>query len=309
MTNFLTQKIKAALPDKFKLHLKKILKIQKEYDYCLYVESIDFICNLKCVYCNVDITSKTGKIKENRLDFQPLLKILNEVDKTFLIAISGNGEPFLLPDIIDNIIEVTKKHYVSIVSNFTTENIPEFCERVSPKRIKSIIASLHPQELERKKLTDKYINNFILCREKGFNVDPVIVAYPGQLSEILKKAEFFKQRGVDVKFAEFNGEYEGKKYPGAYTHEQRKELDLGPFIKEKWFQKGKLCNAGFNIGFVHYDGVVFPCTQVKSFSLGNLEQGIQFREKLLVCPLEECRCPINYFDYYLFEKALNKAAK
>lgn len=299
--------MKKMLPRQLKLSLKKALGLQKSYDYCLYLESVDYICNLRCEYCNIHIGSKQGTIRDNVLDFQALIDMLSQQQKKFLIIISGNGEPFLVPHIVDHIVEITKKHYVSIITNLTTDNIDEFCRKVSPKSVNAITASLHIKELERKNLFNKYVENFKLCQKKGFNIQAAEVAFPDLLPEINKYKDKLRQHGIKLGFNEFQGEYNGKQYPDAYTLEERKKfnLSLDKDSVNKFYQKGKKCNAGFNLGFVHYTGVVYPCMQIKKFNIGNLKQGIVFKENLVTCPFNKCLCPINHFNPYLFEKALN----
>ena len=54
-------------------------------------------------------------------------------------------------------------------------------------------------------------------------------------------------------------------------------------------QKGKLCNAGFNIVKVNPMGNITVCDQIRK-NLGNVYEKIKFNEKIIRCPCEYCRC-------------------
>ena len=57
---------------------------------------------------------------------------INKTNKIFKIEFTG-GEPFLIPNIIEACEELTKKHYIEIISNFTSDRITEFCRVRSPE--------------------------------------------------------------------------------------------------------------------------------------------------------------------------------
>ena len=88
---------------------------------------------------------------------------------------------------------------------------------------------------------DKYISNVLEAKKRGFNVICVEVAYPPFSEEAAKYKDFFKKHGIELTFARFIGEYNGKQYHSAYT-EQENELfefnkitDIG---SNSYYQKG-----------------------------------------------------------------------
>lgn len=160
------------------------------------------------------------------------MNTLNQTNKIFRIGFTG-GEPFLCSNIVDACVEITKKHYISF-TNLISKNIKGFFEKIDSERIIRIHASLHIKELERLNLLDRYIENFLLCKEKGFDILAQEVGYPPLLGEVEKYKKFFKEKGIELSFTPFYGEYNGNIYPGAYTKQELELfcLDMKDIVKE-----------------------------------------------------------------------------
>jgi hypothetical protein len=134
------------------------------------------------------------------------------------------------------------------------------------------------------------------------------VAYPPLAQKVKKYKEFFKNRGIDFGFGAFLGVYNKELYPAAYTAEEIKifGLDREP-PRGGFYPKGKVCNAGYNIGLVYPGGAIHPCFNIKE-PMGNIYQAIAFRKKPIICPVNYCRCPVNTYDQHLFEESLRNNA-
>ncbi|MCX5700991.1 MAG: hypothetical protein NTZ63_05570 [Candidatus Omnitrophica bacterium] len=291
----------------------------KNLHYDVWLEwTINNACNLHCAYCWFNLGEDGYLAKEsipegissffyakgsNKINLALLRKALNRADKVFRISLTG-GEPFLLSNIIDVCFEITKKHFFSTNSNLISDKIKDFSERIDPKRVVFINASCHIKELERLNLLKIYINNFYLCKKKGFNIGASEPAYPPILDEVSKYREFFKKIGIGFRFVKFCGKYNGKMYPDAYTKEELEifGIENDPDIK-MFHSKGKLCNAGYNVCVVAPDGSAIPCARI-SENLGNIFDKINFKKELMKCPHELCGCPLKCYDPYLFDKAL-----
>lgn len=288
-------------------------------------------CNLDCVFCfskdkhpkkykkdSISLTSKSLKdilIKTSKtnitdlarglkhklmrksgnaftINIPALIRTLNHANKTFLISFSGGGEPFLVHNIVEACTKITRRHYIGINTNLTSKKFEEFCEKIEPERVMYIRASLHFKELERLNLLDRFINNFRLCKEKGFNIAATEVAYPSLLGEVESYKRFFKERGIELRFMFFLGEYNGKRYPNSYTEKEITTFGLDkPFIKSLYGRKGKKCNVGYNVSLVSVTGDAVGCTAIK-MNLGNIYKKIEFRNTMVTCPVNFCSCPI-----------------
>jgi len=177
-------------------------------------------CNMNCQYC-FDFDKKSKKFGEIlEINIPELIKTLNKTNKFFRINFIG-GEPFLTPNIVEACIQLTKKHYVSFNTNLTSTKLKEFCENINPKKVSYILAALHIKELEKRNLLNRYIDNFLLCKQKGFNIIAIVVAHPSLINEVEKYTKFFKEKNIDIKFTAFIGKYNEKNYPDEYTTKER----------------------------------------------------------------------------------------
>ncbi len=279
------------------------------YDILLYWV-INDVCNLQCVYCwnnqgqgNNQVIQKIDKTTVSKINCRSLKYALDKTHKIFLISLSG-GEPFLVSNILDVCVEITRKHFLRFNTNLVSGNIKEFTKRIEPQRVWDIEASCHIKELERHNLLDKYIDNFSLCKNKGFPIVAVERAYPPLLREVEKYREFFKKKGIELFFALFCGDCNGKHYPESYTNKELKIFGLADDLDIKMYRsKGKLCNAGYNVGVLSSNGNVTPCFKIRDI-LGNIFDKIKLKKELIECPHELCGCPLNCYHRHLFERAL-----
>ena len=302
--------------------------VTQKYDAWLHW-NIASACNLKCVYCyrnirvrnnepvsvaevhtplwrklvstpkigaralmqkfRISIYEKYGRVAP--INIPALMRSLEKTEKTFRIGFAGSGEPFLTPNLVEVCAELTKKHFVSLITNLITCRTAEFAERINPRRVVRIVASLHIKELERLNLTDKYLDVYHLYRSKGFRIAAKEVAYPALRDEARKYLRYFNERGVALCFVPFRGYYNEKLYPESYTSEEFQLFGLTKPYGEIFGTKGKTCNAGYSAGVVSRAGDISPCYQMDG-EMGNIYGSIRFRDKLTVCPFSFCSMPV-----------------
>ena len=275
-----------------------------QYDAWLHLVT-SYQCNLECNYCIAGIRYVSEIFtKTYPINISALINTLNDSNKIYKFDFTG-GEPFLVSNMVELCIELTKKHFISFNTNLTSKKVKEFAEKINPERVLFIIASCHIKELERRNLLSRYIHNFLLCKNRGFNIGAIEVGYPPLLKEVDKYKRFFLEKGIELTFSPYHGKYKGKFYPDSYSEKERKifgltEKDINPF-----YQYGKLCNAGYNVGVIHPNGDIRYCFYINK-SFGNIYEGIKFKDKLIRCPFKFCNCPVNMYDPYLFRKAINE---
>lgn len=272
------------------------------YDYWL-LWSVQDGCNLNCEYCISSTANSRPEI--TKINIPALTRTLNVKNKKFLITFTGGGEPFLVPNIIEACREITKNHYISFNTNLTADRVKAFCKEIKPQQVPFILASLHIEELEKRNLLEKYIHNFKLCQKKGFNIIAGEVAYPPFLDNVQKYRDFLRERGIHVEFSPFIGKYGGKMYPDSYVDKDYRTFDLPRNCASRLRQKGKLCNAGYNVAAVDRKGDIHPCYQLQE-SLGNIYESISFKMDLLRCQFDFCRCPPSVFGQDLYQKAIKR---
>ena len=273
---------------------------EKPYNAWLHW-SATMSCNLKCSYCFVN-TKKPGL--DDVIDIDKVVVSLDSLDKAFKISFTG-GEPFLIKNFVDLCTRLSKNHYLEIVTNLVTGDVEGFSEKINSGRVERITASFHLEELEKHNLLDVYIDNFLLLKKKGFSIICLCVAFPPFAKQVEKYKALLKEKGITLFFTHFIGEFDGKKYPGAYNDKELRVFGLTRQDFNKHMSKGMLCNAGFNVGVVNEGGEVFPCDAVRP-SLGSLFSGFKFKDSLIKCPVEFCGCPLNEYNLYLFRLAQKK---
>jgi len=258
-------------------------------------------CNLDCDYCTLQKINRSVSI-----DIDRFTKVLDNTNKIFNISFSGGGEPFFINNLIKACQELTKKHYVSLVTNLTSNKIKEFANNIDPKRVILIIASAHLEEFEKNNLFNIFYDNYILLKNKNFEIKALQVAHPRYINVANNYKKLFYNQGIDLNFSSYIGHYKGNDYPKAYTEQ---ELNIFGLNKEdiiKHYQNKYTCNAGYNVAAVDLDGNVFPCYHITK-KIGHIYSSIKFNEYLVSCPSKTCAFPLKTYDPYLFKKALEKS--
>ncbi|MFX0023948.1 MAG: radical SAM protein [Candidatus Hermodarchaeota archaeon] len=276
------------------------------YDAYLHLITT-YQCNLECNYCEATQYGANPSVLSTKtypINISALKNTLDNSNKIYRINFTG-GEPFLVPNVVEACIELTKKHFISINTNLTSKKVKEFAEKITPERVLFINASCHIKELERRNLLSRYIDNFLLCKNRGFNIGAIEVGYPQLLKEVDKYIKFFLEKGIELAYWVYVGRYKGKFYPDSYSEKERKTLGLTEKYIGWFHQYGKLCNVGYNVGIIHPNGDTSYCFAINK-SLGNIYERIKFNDKLIRCPAKLCTCPMNMYDPYLFRKAINE---
>lgn len=239
------------------------------------------------------------------IDTGRLWGFLEKADKVFNIGLSG-GEPFLAPNVLEICEVITRRHYLSLASNFTSGRIGEFVQRMDPRKVAWMCASCHIKELERTGLVETYIENYLLCKSHGFNVIATVVSHPSLSGAVKKYRDFFMSRGVKLNFSKFSGLYQGRHYPESYTEEELEAFGI-KYSEDmlRYRSLGRLCNAGYNTGVVWSSGEVLPCHGIREV-IGNIYGEIGFSDRLMRCPVEDCSCPMSIYHRSLFQRALKE---
>jgi MoaA/NifB/PqqE/SkfB family radical SAM enzyme len=278
----------------------------KGYDIMLYWY-ITKTCNFSCPQCAGGALKLTGDNAPEVIDMENFRNFLSKTNKTIRFSFTG-GEPLLVKNIIEVLKEITKKNYFSMVTNLVNTRVAQLVEQINPERSTFIAASAHIGQLKRRGLLATFLKNAMLIKKSGFNLFITEVAYPFILQKVEEYKEIFHDTGFDLDFMAFRGEWKGKKYPDAYTREEieifglEKSESLRPDI---FSNKGMPCIAGYNSAVIMNDGNIFPCFQIFK-KIGNIAQEISLSDRLINCPADFCGCPVNVFEPYLYEKAMNE---
>jgi len=260
-------------------------------------------CNFSCEYCFSHSPYKNGKLVE--IDFSKVIENLEKTGEVFRISFTG-GEPFLIKDFVYFCAEISKKHYLSFNTNLTHKTIKEFACKIDPEQVIKIDASFHYSQLKEKKLLSTYLENFRLLKNAFFKINCEQVAYPGLINNINEIKQISTTHNLSLRFVPFFGVYNNNRYPVSYSEKEMEIFNLNLSQIEKFNQKGRFCNAGYNVGVVFSNGNIKPCFQIKD-NISNIYEQIKFRTKpVFSCKSRICGCPLNIYDSDLLTKAKDK---
>lgn len=266
--------------------------------------NIHFKCNYRCPYCWFD-----GKWQElaklNRyLPVKELIRPWENIYKRYgsvQINIVG-GEPFLYPNFVDLIKELSNLHTIGITTNLSI-NIETFIKQVSPSNV-GLLPTFHPLFAK----FDDFIKKVLLLQENKFTNKVAYLAYPPQIKQIDYYRKGFENEGFTMEVMTFWGEYNGVSYPAGYTEEEREMIKpcLGERSGEKFqltpkkMEKGKLCHAGHRYAVINADGEVARCGGFSSELIGNFfDENFKLLDQPLSCNSEYCPC--NEWAFLLVE--------
>jgi len=251
--------------------------------------NIVYDCNYRCPYCFFEGKWDEYGKRTRYLSIDQCMahwrRIYDRYGPPYII-ITG-GEPFLYPNFIELIRELSKITYHINISSNSSGDLKKFAEEIDPKRV-SLSLSYQP---EFDNLED-FLKRVIFLRKYNFDGCLNFVAWPPYLKNISHIKDRFASRGEPLKVIPFFGEYRGHNYPENYTEEERKIIG----IDETWFKKVKrmssLCAAGQRTALVFPDGKVARCGRIgEEMLLGNFfDSNFRLLDSPLPCEAEFCPC-------------------
>lgn len=223
----------------------KPIQIPEHYNYI--AAFLTLACNLKCSYC-INNFGTDGYVKK-RLSGEEWVRGLNRIiSRDDLPLTLQGGEPSLHKDFIYIINNLKPELHIDILTNLQFD-IEDFIRKVDPKRLKrnapyaSIRVSYHPEQMELEPLVRKVLR----MQDAGFSIGIWGVLHPSQEDIIRRAQESCIKRGIDFRFKEFLGEYQGRIY-GTFKYEG---------ACDKAFEETVLCKTTELI--MGSDGSVYKC--------------------------------------------------
>lgn len=267
--------------------------------------NIHFACNYRCPYCWFDENWHHLAKFNTIFGVREIARCWNRVYRKYgsaHIDILG-GEPFLYPNFVDIIKELSRRHSISVSTNLTT-GVKRFIKEVNSANVR-ITASFHPIFAD----TELFIKKVSLFRDSKFDINISYLAYPLHLKLLQYYKKIFDSAGFSIGLNTFWGKYNGMDYPQSYTKEE-KEL-MRPYlgdrsgrsfqVEPKEIKKDSLCRAGQIYAVIQTDGRVQRCG-MDSFegSLGNIfNKDFKLLDEPLTCNSEHCPC--NEWAFLLVE--------
>lgn len=259
---------------------------------------IHYKCNFRCPYCW--FYKEWARMGQRSLYLSPeewmvhWRRIYDKYGKA-RIEIVG-GEPFIYPNFIELVKMISSLHSVKITTNLSG-NIERFVQEVNPELV-DLDLNFHVLFID----LETVLKKTLLLKKAGFKGGICYLAYPPQMHKIQSLSETFRKEGINFALAAFWGEHNGKKYPNAYTEEEKEmmrpylgDIDRVTYHLNAQSPKGRLCNAGYMYADIQADGNVVRCAQLGHKSIGNITDDMfNLLEKPLPCEAETC--PGNEYD-------------
>jgi len=268
---------------------------------------IHYACNYNCSYCNTpkawDPPSKWDKDRD-KVSYPGIEKWLSVWKDIYTrygsceIHITG-GEPFIYPDFIALITDLSHVHTLEIITNLASD-VNQIVKNVTADRVR-IGTTFHPEFADLKEFLGKHI----ILRKNGFETWSNYVAHPSQLEKMAEYKREFDKLGIPFNIQPFMGKFDGRDYPSGYTEGELSCLkdcyDNEDIINKKTIEwktgtdykntKGRCCRMGQMYAKIYPVGDAYRCCANPSRKLGNLIEGtFSLLGNALPCECEQCFC-------------------
>ncbi|MDD5130368.1 MAG: radical SAM protein [Candidatus Omnitrophica bacterium] len=259
-------------------------------------------CNFRCPYCWFYEGWVDGGKRNVYLPVEEWMRHWKRIYGLYgkcHIAITG-GEPFLYPNFIPLVKQLSQIHSVKITTNMSGD-IETFVREIDPQKV-ILDLNFHPLF----STLDTYIKKTQLLKKAGFKAGVCYLAYPPQMKQINAVKSRFESAGINFALAAFWGEYEGRRYPDSYSQDDREmirpflgDIDRITYHLTGQSPKGKLCNAGHKYAVIQADGKVIRCGPLADKIIGSFfDEEFRLLDSPKPCEAETCPCNeyINLLD-------------
>ncbi len=271
-------------------------------------------CNFRCVYCFHSEQKLGAKIRPPA----PVNDLVAFFDRSGLrwhLHLTG-GEPFHYPNFLELCERLTKRHIISVNSNVDSPKVMQFVERIDPDRVDFVNCAVHLQQRTQRKRLPQFIEHVIALRTSGFDAYVTSVMYPDVFPLFLAHWDQLAAQGAAPWPKAFRGDFGGKRYPDAYTDEERALIvefskraeafyadqfslrddrpTIDPVVDREVFLKGipdfsdRQCSAGHDLVRINHRGDIYRCGG--NIPLGNIVTG-EFRRMAPLSPCTDTYCP------------------
>jgi MoaA/NifB/PqqE/SkfB family radical SAM enzyme len=239
------------------------LKRRNPVDVCEVVIEVRNACNYRCSYCVAGQNDRPVQ----ELDLAAVQRTLETIEAKLVVTSfdCGGGEPTIHPQFPALLELCATRGPVSFPTN-NSQNPERWLPKAVAHRI-YVRAALHPESEER---LDRYLEYARYLIEAGSDFASLFVSHPTRIPKIPAYRQYFAEKGVPFTPVSFIGEYEGRRYPHAYSNEEKEMLGLNA-ENRSWFHKiephatrlrnfrGIPCLAGFRSIYIGADGNVRRC--------------------------------------------------
>lgn len=245
-------------------------------------------CNYRCFYC---VAAGHNNVPVKRFDFAKIESVYRQIQSKLIVTSleCGGGEPTVHPEFPTLVRLCSEFGPVSFPTN-NSQNPRRWLPEDTAKRL-LIRAAVHPEAEEH---LDRYIENARYLIDHGCDFRSIYISHPTRLARIPEYREMFAKAKVPFTPISFLGEYNGKRYPHAYTEEEKRMIGLSedtrgwehkvePHVTRIRNFRGIPCLAGYRSIYITKDGAVRRCT----FDGRPLNAPLK---EALPCGVKKCGC-------------------
>lgn len=166
----------------------------------------------------------------------------------------------------------------------------------------AFVCSYHPTEIRDK---DLWLETAVRMREL-VDMAIVLVGWPPLMPDMISNRQMLMDKGFEVFAQAFNGWYEERKYPEAYTAEELQILRKVIYSRYDYehmvdLKQPGLCYAGTDYVYCDVNGDVYRCGTYR-VPIGNLFNGFKLSATPQQCPGKECWCDTENLNTVEFRK-------
>ena len=233
-------------------------------DICQVTVEVRNPCNYRCFYC---VAAGHNDVPVQRFDLERIELAYAQIHARVIASTleCGGGEPTIHPQFPELLRLLSTYGAVDFPSN-NSQNPERWLPRDLARRI-LIRSALHP---ESEPNIDRYLGYARYLLDAGVTFQTTYIAHPTRMAKIPEYQELFAKHDVRFVPVAFIGEYEGKRYPHAYTDEEQQMLGLKeesrywlhkiePHVTRIRNYRGIPCIAGYRSIYVTKDGTLRRC--------------------------------------------------
>ena len=277
-------------------------------NHVFFTWDIHYACNYNCTYCNTPKRVQPADMwtfrERKRVVYPGLrrwLEVWSKIHDLYgssEIHITG-GEPFIYPDFLELITELSKIHTLEIITNLAVD-AKEIAAHVTPDRVR-IGTTFHPEFADLRGFLEKHK----ALRAGGFETWANYVLYPPLLAEVPNYKREFDALGIPFNLQPYLGWYNNKEYPMGYSDEELSFLKAcygsDDIVNKKTMEwkigspkrdmRGQPCRMGQMYAKIYPTGDAYRCCASGGAYIGNLIEGtFQLNSEPLPCDGEHCHC-------------------
>jgi MoaA/NifB/PqqE/SkfB family radical SAM enzyme len=274
-----------------------------------------YFCNYRCSYCWFEAEKAWAELAR-RYPPLPVEKWVEAWERihslygTVRIDVGG-GEPLLFPRGDELFGALSRRHRLQITTNLSlpAAGLDRLLRAVTPDRVQ-FQASFHPEFSD----LPAFLEKLAMLKTAGFSPSVLYVTWPPSVAKMGHYRDLFAKAGCLMTVMAFQGRWEGRNYPEAFTRDEQDfiasflpsdELKISEvkYRLERRATSGKLCHSGRVYANLKPNGDLYRCGQVEAGPIGNIfDPEFRLYDAPKPCPYQHCSCQeFRYLDEVFVE--------